>query len=461
MKIIQKILNDVYPSKDYVLNSIIVDGVRVYFFYNEVLVDIKSINDFIMKKIIFLRKKELKELQNNISSCNTLVIKDKDIFHYIHNGFLIIICDKIYACELRSDLSRGISTIESELSISGPKDSFTEIINTNLGLIRKRIKSTKLKSLTMQIGKYSKTKIDILYIDGIVKKDLVEHIRKKLLNISIDGILDSSYLKYSLENPFQLFPTIIMTERPDKSCMALLEGKVIILVDNSPYVLILPSLFIDYFHTTDDYYQKSFHTSFIRIIRFLAFIISVFTPAIYISITTRNYNLVPLSLLLMLKAGRTFVPFPAYIEALFMIVCFEILKESDLRMSTTSGSAISILGGLVLGDAAVAAGIVSPIMIIVIAISSIAGLIFTSFELGNTIRSYKLFLLLLGTIFGIYGVFMGSILMIYQIINTEIFGYSYLSIDKNELKDSIVKIDTKIRKRNSKLTKNIIRGHYR
>ena len=128
----------------------------------------------------------------------------------------------------------------------------------------------------MQIGKYSKTKIDILYIDGIVKKDLVEHIRKKLLNISIDGILDSSYLKYSLENPFQLFPTIIMTERPDKSCMALLEGKVIILVDNSPYVLILPSLFIDYFHTTDDYYQKSFHTSFIRIIRFLAFIISQF-----------------------------------------------------------------------------------------------------------------------------------------------------------------------------------------
>ena len=461
MKIIQKILNDVYPSKDYVLNSIIIDGVRVYFFYNEVLVDIKSINDFIMKKIIFLRKKELKELQNNISSCNTLVIKDKDIFHYIHNGFLIIICDKIYACELRSDLSRGISTIESELSISGPKDSFTEIINTNLGLIRKRIKSTKLKSLTMQIGKYSKTKIDILYIDGIVKKDLVEHIRKKLLNISIDGILDSSYLKYSLENPFQLFPTIIMTERPDKSCMALLEGKVIILVDNSPYVLILPSLFIDYFHTTDDYYQKSFHTSFIRIIRFLAFIISVFTPAIYISITTRNYNLVPLSLLLMLKAGRTFVPFPAYIEALFMIVCFEILKESDLRMSTTSGSAISILGGLVLGDAAVAAGIVSPIMIIVIAISSIAGLIFTSFELGNTIRFYKLFLLLLGTIFGIYGVFMGSILMIYQLVNTEIFGYSYLSIDKNELKDSIVKIDTKIRKRNSKLTKNIIRGHYR
>ena len=461
MKIIQKILNDVYPSKDYVLNSIIIDGVRVYFFYNEVLVDIKSINDFIMKKIIFLRKKELKELQNNISSCNTLVIKDKDIFHYIHNGFLIIICDKIYACELRSDLSRGISTIESELSISGPKDSFTEIINTNLGLIRKRIKSTKLKSLTMQIGKYSKTKIDILYIDGIVKKDLVEHIRKKLLNISIDGILDSSYLKYSLENPFQLFPTIIMTERPDKSCMALLEGKVIILVDNSPYVLILPSLFIDYFHTTDDYYQKSFHTSFIRIIRFLAFIISVFTPAIYISITTRNYNLVTLSLLLMLKAGRTFVPFPAYIEALFMIVCFEILKESDLRMSTTSGSAISILGGLVLGDAAVAAGIVSPIMIIVIAISSIAGLIFTSFELGNTIRFYKLFLLLLGTIFGIYGVFMGSILMIYQLVNTEIFGYSYLSIDKNELKDSIVKIDTKIRKRNSKLTKNIIRGHYR
>ena len=164
---------------------------------------------------------------------------------------------------------RDIGIIRSELSLCGPKDSFIENINTNTGLIKKRIKSNKLKIESMDIGRYSKTTTSILYIDGIVKKDLVNHIKKKLNKINIDGIIDSSYLKNSLENKFNLFPTLIMTERPDKCSMALLEGKVIVLVDNSPYALILPSFFIDFFHTTDDYYQKDFNTSFIRIRLFI------------------------------------------------------------------------------------------------------------------------------------------------------------------------------------------------
>ena len=155
------------------------------------------------------------------------------------------------------------------------------------------------------------------------------------------------------------------------------------------------------------------------------------------------------------------MPFSAYIEAIFMIICFEILKESDLRMSATSGSAISILGGLILGDAAVSAGIVSPIMIIIIAISSIAGLIFSSIELSNAIRTYKIFILILSTIFGIYGVILGGIIMLFNLLTTETFGYNYLSFDKNEIKDSIIKIDTRIRKRNTKLSNNIIRGKYK
>ena len=358
-------------------------------------------------------------------------------------------------------LNRGVTTIQSELALSGPKDSFNEDINTNIGLIKKRIKSNKLKIDNISIGRYTNTSINILYIDGIVKKDLVYHVRENLEKIDIDGIIDSSYLKNSLEKKHNLFPTIIASERPDKCSMALLEGKVVILVDNSPYALILPSFFIDFFHTTDDYYQKSFNASFIRIIRLIAFIIAILLPGLYIAITTRNYNLVPLDLLLVLKSGRSFVPFPAYIEAIFMIICFEILKESDLRMSSFSGSAISILGGLVLGDAAVSAGIVSPIMIIIIAISSISGLIFNSIELSNAIRTYKLFILILGSIFGIYGVMLGSIILLFNLFDTETFGYNYLVFDRNEIKDSIIKIDTKIRKRNTKLSNNTIRGKYK
>ena len=244
----------------------------------------------------------------------------------------------------------------------------------------------------------------------------------------------------------------------------MLEGKVAIIVDMSPYALLLPSFFIDFFHTTDDYYQKTTNTSFIRIIRLLAFLVAVFTPAIYISITTRNYNLVPLNLLLTLKAGRTFVPFPAYLEALFMLICFEILKESDLRMSKTTGSAVSILGGLILGDAAVSAGIVSPIMIIVIAISSIASLTFSSIELGNALRNYKIILLILATLLGINGLIIGTTILIYQLLTLKIYGIPYLNpiipYEKNEIKDTIIKTKQKKAKRNSQLTNNINRGKF-
>ena len=301
-------------------------------------------------------------------------------------------------------------------------------------------------------------------MNNIAKKEIVKQIKDNLEKIDIDGIIDSSYLKQTLECKNNLFPTISLTERPDKASMALLEGKVIIIVDMSPYALILPSFLIDFFHTTDDYYQKSINTSFIRIIRLLAFLVAVFTPALYISITTRNYNLIPLDLLLTLKAGRTFVPFPAYIEALFMLICFEILKESDLRMSSTTGSAVSILGGLILGDAAVSAGIVSPIMIIVIAISSIASLTFSSIELGNALRNYKIILLILSTIFGINGLLVGTTILLYQLLTLKVFGIPYLNpiipFEKNEIKDTIIKTNTLHPKRNSQLTHNINRGKY-
>jgi len=460
MRLVNKIKMELLPSKDYIFKSIYVNNVKVNIIFNEVLTSSNSINEYILFKINMIS--DIDNLINYIPCSNSLYITDKNIIKYLNLGFVIIIySNKIIACELRSNLDRGISKCDGELSIGGPKDSFSELFNNNLGLIRKRIKSSHLKCIDKSIGRYTSTKIGVLYIDDICKDSLVNEIVTKLDKINIDGIIDSSYLKSSLEEKSNLFPTIMMTERPDKCSMALLEGKVVIIVDNSPYALILPSFFIDFFHTTDDYFQKAFNTTFIRIIRLIAFFIAIFLPGIYIAVTTRNYDLVPFKLLLMLKAGRSFVPFPAYIEALFMIICFEILRESDIRMSTTTSTAVSILGGLVLGDAAVAAGIVSPIMIIIIAISSIAGLIFNSIELVNTIRFYKILLLITGTILGIYGVLIGFIFMIYNLYFTKIFNYHYLMFDKNEIKDSFVKIDGDIKYRNSKLTKNIIRGWFK
>lgn len=465
MSIVKEIKTRVGTSNDYKIKDICIDGKTLTLFYNEVLTDSSSIDNFVLKSLLNLDRNSFRKLDEHLPAINISKIKKNQIYDFVNNGFLIIFYKKIYAVEVKAKLDRGINNIQSELSLSGPKDSFSENYNTNLGLIRRRIKSCDLKVMNLDIGVRSKTRVGILYIDDIVDKKIVKRIDEVLRRIDIDGIIDSSYLKITLEGQKSFFPTIMMSERPDKSAMALLEGKVVILVDMSPYALILPSFFIDFFHTTDDYYQKSFNTTFIRIIRFFAFLIAIFTPACYIAVTTRNYDIVPLDLLLMLKAGRTFVPFPAYIEALFMIVCFEILKESDIRMSNTSGSSISILGGLILGDAAVSAGIVSPIMIIVVAISSIAGLVFSSIELVNALRLYKIILLLLGTLLGIYGVIIGTIYIIYKLLTLKVFGIPYLvpfiPFDKNEINDSFIKREESVKKRNSFLTKNIVRGRYK
>ena len=451
---------NINPSIDYKIKEIIINKQKIILIYNDILVNKEMINKEILSKITELSKKQIINLNKYLPNINTEKINKKDINNKLNNSNLILIISKnIYSIEVKLITDRAISPSTNELNITGPKDSFNENINTNINLIRKRIKSKNLILKESILGKQTNTKVSILYMNNIANKKLINQIQNKINKINIDGIIDSSYIKKYLDTN-KLFPTIIQTERPDKASIALLEGKCIILVENSPYALILPSFFLDFFHTPDDYYQKNINTTFIRLIRLSAFLISLLTPAIYIATTTRNYNLLPYKLLIMLKAGRTFVPFPAYIEAIFMIICFEILKETDIRMSQTSSSAVSILGGLILGDAAVSAGIVSPIMIIVIAISSISGLIFSSLELSNALRSYKIILLILSSLLGIYGVLIGLIYLIINLINTKTFNYKYLSpiypFNKNEIKDSFIKL--KNNKRNSYITNNINRG---
>lgn len=464
----EKIVNDIrkrLPSKDYVYKKIKIDKKELYLIFNEVLCSGDEINESILKRLTLLNHKNF-DLENKLPANNIKIIKKDEIISYVNKGFVVCLTgDMIFAIEEKQKLERGITTIESELSLNGPKDSFSESFNTNLGLIRRRIKSENLWWDEVTLGKSTETKVGILYMNNIVDKDLVEKVKARLNLIDIDGIIDSSYLKDNLENNNSFFPTISSTERPDKVAMSLLEGKVAIIVDMSSYVLILPNFFIDFFHTVDDYYQKSINVTFIRCIRILAFFISIFIPAYYIAVTTYNQNSIFLSLLLLLKAQRTAVPFPAIVEALFMIISFEILRESDLRMSSTTGSAISILGGLILGDAAVSAGIMSPIMIIVIAISSIAGFVFTSIELVNAIRLYRIIFLLLATVLGVYGIYLGAIYLLYKLITLTSFDKPYLApfspFIKNEMNDAIYKRDNKGEKsRNPLLTNNKKRGKY-
>ena len=247
--------------------------------------------------------------------------------------------------------------------------------------------------------------------------------------------------------------------------MSRLEGKVAILVDNSPYLLILPCFFIDLFHTPDDYYQKPINITFIRIIRLFAFLIAILIPAYYIAITTHNHDSITTDLLLNFLSQRSTVPFPALVEALLMSVSFEILRESDMRMASTMGTAVSILGGLVLGDAAVSAGIISPIMIIVVAISAISGLVFPSIELTSAIRWWRIIFMILASMFGIYGIFLGIIVLIIKLTSIKVLGKPYLApfspLILSEQTDAIIRSNQtkKTKYRNPLLArKNIVRG---
>lgn len=467
-QIIENLKQQTGVSKDYIYRHFTIDKVELDLIFNEVLTSSDNINDFILTRLTKLKRRALKNLVNTLPDRNILEIKEDEILYYVNNGFLVIITKyQMLAIEERINLDRGVSEVSSEINIKGPKDAFSETFNINLGLIRKRIKSCDLECFDTIIGRKTETRVGILYMRNITDQDLIEKVKLKLSTIDIDGIIDSTYLKENLESKNNsFFPTVMSTERPDKASMALLEGKVVVIVDMSPYVLIMPNFFLDFFHTVDDYYQKPANTTFIRLVRLFAFIIAIFVPALYIMVTTHNHDFISLDILLSLKAQRESVPFSALTEALFMMLCFEILRESDVRMSATSGSAISILGGLILGDAAVSAGIISPIMIIVIAISAISGLTFTSIELVSAIRWWRLIMMILAAAFGVTGIIIGTIALFIRLLTIKNFDRKYLTpfipFIKSELKDSFIKTDNEGEKyRNRALTHNVKRGHFR
>ena len=470
MDYIEKLKQESNNSDDYIYKEIKLNKNIVNMINIETITSSNDINDFILKRISILNKLDYLNLEefflNYLPSPNISKLKDYDeLKTKLLNGYTIIIINKenILAVETRRDLTRGVAEANYEKTILGPKDAFIEHYNTNLGLIRRRIKNINLQVKTIDTGVYTKTKVGILYIKGIVKEDLVNKTYKKLQKINLDGIIDSNYLKRYLNSSKSLFPTLKGTERPDLASEALLEGKIIIVVDNSPEVLILPTFFIDFFHTSDDYYQKPINVTFIRIIRLLAFIIAIFFPALYVALTTHNPDSMPINLLISFKTQRMSVPFPAFVEAILMIIAFEILRESDIRIPSSMGTAISILGGLVLGDAAVNAGIVSPIMIIVVAISAISGLLVQAIEAINSIRWYRFLLIILASIFGYYGIFIGIIFILINLSDTKSedkdYLYPFAPINLEEQKDGILKINTKGNKlRNPILSNNKVRG---
>lgn len=393
-----------------------------------------KISDFLLKRLTNIDKQSnlYSYIKNNIPNSNVKEFNTyKDIYSALSSGFTIIFVDGnniALGVETKSTLDRGVNESSSEAVVRGPKDSFTENHMINIGLIRKRIKDPNLWFKEIKLGRRTNTKVSIVYIKDIANTNYVRKIEDKLNKIDIDGILDSGYIRdYLNTSKISIFPKMISTERPDLASQSLLNGKIVIMVENSPYVLIIPGLFVDYFNSPEDFYQKSINANFTRIIRYIAFIITVLTPAFYIVITSFNPEIIPKELLQSIIKQRSSVPFPPYIEIFLLILVFEILRECDIRIPQVMGTAISVVGGLVLGDAAVSAGIVSPICIIVVAITSICGLLFSDIDMVNGIRIWRILFIIGASFFGLIGIVIIGLIMIINLTSTEVMGIPYLT----------------------------------
>lgn len=419
---IEYIKNVLKNNDDFIYRNININKSKnIHILYFESLCDSNLIYFFIIKGIDENKKIiKKKNFSSVINSPKLINIKNiDDIFYYMENGFCIVVYDDlIYAIECKASIDRGITESKTEPSMYGAKDAFSENYQKNLGVIKRRIKSSDLHVESIDLGVYTKNKISLVFLDSLVSKKALKLIKEKINNIHNSEITDSYDLtKYLKQN--KIFPTILKSERPTLVSKYILKGYIVILMDNTPFALIIDAKLDNFVnpYTTDP---------FIKVIRYICLFLTILTPAIYIALINYNQETIPISLLIKFTTQRDTVPFPAIVEALMMLFTTEILREADIRFPNSFGSAASILGALILGESAVNAGLVSAIMIIIVAITFITGLIFTEIKLVWGIRILRFILLIIASITGIYGLYMAIIAFAYIIANTKMYDGEYL-----------------------------------
>lgn len=340
---------------------------------------------------------------------------------------------------------RGISEPDSESVVRGPREGFTETVRINTSMVRRRLRSSDLKIEGRKIGKKTQTDVSILYMDGIVNPKIINEVHKRLDKIAeVDAILESGCIEQYIEDrPFSPFPQLQYTERPDKVVAYLLEGRVIIMIDGTPNCLIVPTVFVQFLQSPEDYYERVLMGTIIRWVRFIGVFTAITLPAFYIAITTFHPEMIPTQLALSIAGAREGVPFPAFIEAFLMELALELLREASVRLPGPIGSTFGIVGALIVGQAAVEAGLVAPQMVIVVALTAIGSFTVPSFAAAVPFRLVRFPLMILGAIFGLYGVILGCMAILIHMISIKSFGYPYMAplapLRVSELKDVLIR----------------------
>jgi len=422
-------------NSDVVFRTFNVGKWKAAIVYIDGMADKLLLDDYVLESLMLASKgiEKAEQIKDNILSVSDMreVKKLSEGVNAALSGETLMFIDELnyaYVIATRFWPARGISDPSGETVIRGARDGFTETIRFNTALIRRRIRDTRLKVIPKTVGARSKTDMAIMYIEDIVNKDVFQELKHRIDKINIDAIFDSAYIEQLIEdNKYSPFPQIQSTERPDVVAAALYEGRVALVVDNSPFVIIIPATLPSLFQSPDDYYQRWMHGSIIRFIRIFSLLISLTAPALYVSITSFNPEIIPTRLAYAIASSREGVPFPAFIEAIIMELFLALLMEAVVRLPRPIGATIGIVGGLVIGQSAVSAGIVSPIMIIIVAITAITTFVTPNYDVTTAFRLVRFLLLIASAIAGLYGMVIGLIILLIHLVRMKSFGIPYLA----------------------------------
>lgn len=428
-----------------------------------VFIDNLCSTQFISEYIVTpLKKKEFqcKEINDVITDVLDINIanyaKDfEDAVLHVLSGDIILLFDSsdtIIYCEVKGFVRRGVSVPVTEAVIKGPREGFTELFVDNISLIRRKIKNSDLKFEPIFVGDKSQTVVCISYIKGVAPEYLVNNVKDVVKKLDLNFLLDTNYIEDQLKGQKSIFDTVGYTEKPDEVAAKVLEGRVAVMVDGTPFVITVPYFFLENFQAPDDYYINKYFANFTRILRWFAFFIATFLPGLYVAMVTHHFALIPSMFVFRLAVSRAGVPLPTIVEVGLMMIAFQLIKEAGLRLPQPIGGAMSIVAALILGDAVVGAGIASRITIIIVAASTLSYFLIP--KIYGAMSLWAMFISVLSALFGLPGFFMGYLLLLSKLADLKTGGYDFLfplgSLGTYKFKDVVLRGDL------NKISKKII-----
>jgi tetrahydromethanopterin S-methyltransferase subunit G len=418
-------------SSDFVMHDLSIASKGFHIGYFQTLIDTDRLNKDILPFITESESQTLEEIVRDIPiQAKEITKSPNDLRKKVMQGFIVIFeggnPSKCAIVEVALDSGREVAPSENEFTVNGPQESFIESIDTNINLIRKRLPLPQLKIKEMKLGKMTQTRVSLLYIEGIVDKENLKTVEQRLSDIEFDQVIDSNSLAQMIsDNQMSVFPQMINTQRPERVAAAIAEGKVAFLADGSPEAIFGPTTLVEFFSSLEDYYMSWHISSSVRLLRFFAVAFSVFATPVYVAVLTFHYELIPRDLLSTIIASRSNIPFPPIIEAIFLELTIELLREAGARLPTKVGQTIGIVGGIVIGQASVEAGLTSNILLIIVALAALASFTTPVYQMGNTIRLIRFPILIAAAFTGGVGIAFFALVTIAHLLQLKSLGRPY------------------------------------